>query len=117
MCLWDTEGSGVGERASHRLFDRGGPRATSRSTIPHIVRIRGRLTLTVEGQADQVKELDGLSEILLIDRGVVIVDEASKHGTPGAGAVRIGALKGRLIPWARVIQISFESDEALFTEF
>jgi hypothetical protein len=81
------------------------------------VRIRGKLTVTVEGKADQVEELDGLREILLVDRGVVIVDEASKHGAPSASAIRIGALKGRLIPWPRVIQISFESDEALFTEF
>ena len=81
------------------------------------MRIRGKLTLTVEGRADRAEELDGLSEILLIDRGVVIVDEASKHGSPGANAVRTGALKGRLIPWARIVQISFESDEPLFTEF
>ena len=81
------------------------------------MRIRGKLTLTVEGRADQVKELDGLTEILLIDRGVVIVDEASNNGTPGAHAVRTGALKGRLIPWAHVVQITFEADEPLFTEF
>jgi len=81
------------------------------------VRIRGKVTLTVQRQADQVNELGGISEILLIDRGVVIVDEESKPSTPSADAVRSGALKGRLIPWARVIQITFESDEALFTEF
>jgi hypothetical protein len=81
------------------------------------VRIRGKVTLTVERQGDEVKELDGLSQILLIDRGVVIVDEQSESSSPSATVVRIGALKGRLIPWARVIQITFESDEALFTEF
>jgi hypothetical protein len=81
------------------------------------VRIRGKVTLTVQSQTDQVEEVGGLSEILLIDRGVVIVDEASKQRTRDADTVRIGALKGRLIPWARVVQISFESDEALFTEF
>jgi hypothetical protein len=93
------------------------PPGTSRSTIRHIVRIRGKVSLTVQRKADQVDEIDGLSEILLIDRGVVIVDKVSKPSTPSANAVRIGALKGRLIPWARVIQITFESDEALFTEF
>ena len=94
-----------------------GPPGTSPSTIQYVVRIRGKVTITVQHQAEQVKELGGLSEILLIDRGVVIVDEESKPSTSSADAVRTGALKGRLIPWARVIHITFESDEALFAEF
>jgi hypothetical protein len=81
------------------------------------VRIRGKVTLTVQSQTDQVEEVGGLSEVLVVDRGVVIVDEASQQEARDANAVRIGALKGRLIPWARVVQITFESDEALFTEF